>query len=71
MLAFLFTAPLVAIAPLRSPVQILYFAVLVEMYIATAMAYVLAAAFTSTDASNLFGVNAAVIMCVAAAVGER
>ena len=63
-LAFAFAAPVLAIAPLRSPAGLFYLAVLVEMWLISAMSYILSGIFTSTDAANLFGVNTAVIACL-------
>ena len=62
LLAFCFTAPLVAIAHFRAPVELLYFAALVTIFFVYAMGLCIAGAFTSPDAANLFGVNAAVIL---------
>ena len=57
-LAFMFTAPLVAISHYRAPVELYYFAVLIEIWFIYALGFTISAIFVAPDAANLFGVNA-------------
>ncbi len=62
LLAFFFVAPLVAIAPYRSPVEFLYLAILTNMSFVFAMGYAISAAIPVQDNANLTAVVLAVIM---------
>ena len=57
LLAFFFVAPLVAISHWRAPVELLYFAVLVNMFFIYALGFCVSAILVAPDAANLFGVN--------------
>jgi hypothetical protein len=62
MASFLFVAPLVAIAPWRSPVDKLYAVLLIYVAFVNSFGYVLSFLFSSPDDATLVGVILAIIL---------
>jgi hypothetical protein len=61
-LAFMYIAPLIMVAPWRGPPEYLYAAVLVHDLAMFAVGYCLAAVFLEADDANLLGVILAILL---------